>query len=364
MFRTGGSDEAETDAHAGDGRARAAGAANVPPLQSLHTLEVLSRHRRIGAAAAELGLSHAAVSQTVSRLEKRLRVQLFLKSSWGVEATPQCRNLIEAYLSASSTLARALSDASGARRLRILLPKTAWLWLSPAIARLYRCTPELSFRAYQDDDVVDLDSADFAIVASGHVAPRGFEGAALYDERLIPVCSPAFAASAKIETPASLARAPLLIAQRDQWLAWFARAGLVSEPDMAGPRFTDSTLAMEAALRGQGVALCCTVAAAAAISRGELVAPIALSAKTDRRFWAAWRGAQREPAARVLDWLLAELQARRSPHVSLVEEAVRQPAEKRRRGGERAPATATQLWPRGGAGLPEGGQVAADPPRQ
>ena len=104
---------------------------NVPPLQSLHTLEVLSRHRRIGAAAAELGLSHAAVSQTVSRLEKRFSVQLFLKSSWGVEATPQCRSLVEAYLAASATLERALNDARRGRRFRILVPKTAWFWLSP-----------------------------------------------------------------------------------------------------------------------------------------------------------------------------------------------------------------------------------------
>ena len=190
---------------------------NVPPLQSLHTLEVLSRHRRVGAAAAELGLSHAAVSQTVSRLEKRLNLQLFLKNSWGVEATPQCQSLVEAYLSASSTLARALSEVSAERRFRILLPKSAWRWLSPAIARLYRSTPELSVRAYQDDDVADLDSADFAIVASGHLPPGGFEGTALYDERLIPVCSPAFAKSARIETPSSLARAHLLIAQRDLW---------------------------------------------------------------------------------------------------------------------------------------------------
>src|SRR3984957_3975868 len=98
--------------------------ANVPPLQSLQTLEVLSRHRRIGAAAAELGVSHAAVSQTVSRLEKRLSLQLFLKNSWGVEATPQCRNLVEAYLSSSPTLERSLDDASREGRYLILLPKT------------------------------------------------------------------------------------------------------------------------------------------------------------------------------------------------------------------------------------------------
>jgi len=335
---------------------------NVPPLQSLHTLEVLSRLRRVGAAAAELGLSHAAVSQTVSRLEKQLSMQLFLKGSWGVEATPQCLSLIEAYLSASSTLTRALSDAAGARRLRILLPKTAWLWLSPAIARLYRSTPGLSFRAYQDDDVVDLDSADFAVVASGHVPPAGFDGAALYDERLIPVCSPAFAASAKIKTPASLARAQLLIARQDLWRLWFSRAGLASESTLAGPLFADSTLAMDAALRGQGVALCCTVAAASAIARGELIAPIPVSVRTDRRLWATWRGAQAEPAMRVLDWLLAELHASKSPHVDLVDEAVSRLAEKGR--SDRAtPSTKTaQNWLARGKQLQRYAAVAESEP--
>jgi LysR family transcriptional regulator, glycine cleavage system transcriptional activator len=333
---------------------------NVPPLQSLHTLEVLSRHRRIGAAAAELGLSHAAVSQTVSRLEKRFGVQLFLKSSWGVEATPQCRNLVEAYLSASSTLARALSDATGGQRFRILVPKTAWPWLSAAIASLSRSTPDLSFRAYQDDDVADLESSDFAIVAGGHVPPRGFEGTALYDERLIPVCSPAFAKSARIETPSSLARAHLLISRRDLWMLWFSRAGLVSEPAIAGPLFADPSLALEAALRGQGVALCCTVAAAAAISRGELVAPIQVSAKTERRLWAAWRGGQSEPAMQVLDWLLAELEARKTPHVSLVvEEATPKPADKRRRDSQISSVTAEIMWSRRNARLQESSVAAA-----
>jgi len=323
----------------------------------------LSRHRRIGAAAAELGLSHAAVSQTVSRLEKRFGVQLFLKNSWGVEATPECRSLVEAYLSASSTLARALSDASGERRFRILLPKTAWLWLSPAIARLYRSTPDLSFRAYQDDDVVDLDSADFAIVASGHVPPRGFEGTALYDERLIPVCSPEFAQSTGIETPSSLARAQLLIVRRELWLSWFAQAGLVSEPCLAGPSFADSTLAMEAALRGQGVALCCTVAAAAAISRGELVAPVAVSTNTERRLWAVWRGAQLDPATRVLHWLLAELEARTTRHVSLVEEGGHRLPDKRRPGSEAFSARTTRPWPVVGNSLLDRNRVAASAPR-
>jgi len=304
-------------------------------LQSLRTLEVLSRRRRIGAAAVELGLTHSAVSQTVSRLESRFGVRLFLKNSWGFEATPQCKNLIDAYVAASAALARALDESTGERRFRILIPKMTWAWLSPAIERLYRSKPDLSFRTYQDEDAVDLESADFAVVASGHIPPSGFEGAALYDERLIPVCSPTFAEAASLATPARLARSRLLISRRDQWLSWFSRAGLVSAPDIDGPLFADASLAMEAALRGQGVALCCTVAATAAIARGELIAPIPVSVGADRRLWAIWKRAQSDAAARVLDWLLPELMASETPHISLVEETARQaPApEARNRGG-------------------------------
>jgi LysR family glycine cleavage system transcriptional activator len=308
---------------------------NVPPLQSLRTLEVLSRHRRIGSAAAELGLTHSAVSQTVSRLESRFGVQLFLKNSWGLEATPQCKTLVDAYVAASAALARALDESRGERRFRILIPKTSWAWLSPAIERLYRRQPDLSFRTYQDEDALDLEAADFAVVASGHVPPSGFEGAALYDERLIPVCSPTFADTASLATPSRLARSRLLISRRDHWLSWFSQAGLVSAPSIEGPLFADPALAMETALRGQGVALCCTVAATAAIARGELIAPVPVSVGTERRLWAIWKRAQSDAAAQVLNWLLPELTANETPHISLVEETVRQaPApEARNRGG-------------------------------
>src|ERR1700679_1836544 len=86
--------------------------ATLPPLGALQTIEALSRHLRVGAAASELGLSHSAVSQTVTRMEKRLGVRLFVKNSFGVEPTPTCRTLVEAYLSVSSTLRRALVAAS------------------------------------------------------------------------------------------------------------------------------------------------------------------------------------------------------------------------------------------------------------
>ena len=280
----------------------------LPPLASLKTIEVLSRRQRIGAAASELGLSHAAVIHTVARMEKRLEVQLFVKSKSGVAPTPACQTLVEAYLSIASTLARAVLAASDGARFNVSVPLLAWSWLSTTILQLHKACPNLSFRGYRADETVDLQSADFAIVRLGPLPPAGFDGTPLYDEQLIPVCTAEYARSAKLETPAAVARARLLIADREQWLAWFADAGLVGEPQLEGPVVADASLAMQAAARGQGVALCCTVAASAAIARGELVAPIAVSASSGQRIWAIWRKSSDQAAAmRVLDGLLAEL---------------------------------------------------------
>ena len=280
----------------------------LPPLGSLQTLEVLSRRLRIMSAASELGLSQAAVSQTITRMEKRLGVQLFVKTRAGVEPTPACRALVEAYQSVSTTLTRAIAAASDGARFNVVVPPLVWSWFSPAIHRLHRVCPTLSFQARQSDDPAGLERADFAIVPLGPVPPTGFDGAPLYDERVIPVCTADYARTASLETPAALARARLLIGSRDQWRAWFSDAGLMSEPVLDGPVVSDPALAMQAAAQGQGVALCCTVAASAAIARGELVAPIAVSASAERRIWAIWRkGSDHQAAMQVFDGLMSEL---------------------------------------------------------
>ena len=124
------------------------GADELPSLATLRTLEALSRHKRVGIAAQELGVSHAAVSRTVSRLELKYGVRLFEKTSWGVEATPGCEGLIAAYLAAASTLRRAFADVGQERRCRALIPLTAWRWLSPGALRLGAAFPDATIELH------------------------------------------------------------------------------------------------------------------------------------------------------------------------------------------------------------------------
>ncbi|HEY2480995.1 MAG TPA: LysR family transcriptional regulator [Caulobacteraceae bacterium] len=151
----------------------------LPTLGALQILEALSRRRRVGVAAQELGISHAAVSQAVSRLEHRYALQLFTKAGWGLEATPGCEALIQAYLSATSTLRRALAEAAHEGRRHAVIPLGAWRWLSPAMFRLRHSFPDVSIRTFQDAD--DLATADFAILPDEHLPAAGFDSTALYD---------------------------------------------------------------------------------------------------------------------------------------------------------------------------------------
>ena len=307
-------------ASAGEAQSDRRCSTELPSLATLRVLEALSRNKRVGIAAQELGVSHAAVSRTVSRLELRYGVRLFEKTSWGVEATPGCEGLVEAYLAAASTLSRAFADVGQGRRCRVLIPLTVWRWLSPGALRLCAAFPDASIHTYQEGGGVDLAGADFAILPNEPPPGAGFDSTPLYEERLIPVCSPAFAERARIETPAKLARGRLLVEQPDHWRRWFRHAGLATAPDLVGPIIADASLALEAALKGQGVALCCSLAVAGAVAQGDLVAPIDLSIRSGRRWWALWRGgsARDKTAMGILEWCLAELHAVRTDHAEIV----------------------------------------------
>src|SRR5580765_1950632 len=61
----------------------------LPPLDWLRSFEAAARLSNFTAAAAELGLTQAAVSQHVRSLEDRLRQPLFIRLARGVELTPE-----------------------------------------------------------------------------------------------------------------------------------------------------------------------------------------------------------------------------------------------------------------------------------
>ena len=98
---------------------------------------------------------------------------------------------------------------------------------------------------------------------------------------MIPVCAPSILAETPLETQADLARYVLLhdsSPDADEscpdWSMWLAARGLRNVDGTRGPRFNQSSLVIEAAAAGRGVALAKSTLAQADLDSGRLVAPL------------------------------------------------------------------------------------------
>lgn len=288
-------------------------ASDLPGLPALHVVEVLSRHPTMRAAAAELGVTHVAVSTTLSRLEARLGVQLFERGSGALRPTAACYGIVEAFEICRATLTRATRALAfdGPASLTLSLPRTAAnAWLGADLEGFRAAAPGLALRTHDDDAAApDFAQVDAAVVAGGLCLPRHCDGEPLFEERLTAVCTQHYAYGQRATTPAAIARSCLLIQNRDDWRRWFEEAGLVADIELKGIELWDPSLALHLASAGQAIALACTTITRPAIEAGALVAPVPVSIATGRRFWLVWPRGRRpsDDFSRVHDCLLARL---------------------------------------------------------
>ena len=195
----------------------------LPPLESLRFFEAAARHESFARAAAELGVTAAAVAYHVRALEGYLDAPLFERRQRGVLLNPRG----QAYL---KEVQRILAEVHGVserqrrqpRRVRIIsVEAVAEKWLVPRLAALQTTHPGIAIELETDHRGVDPGSRDFdawiaytGATAAPHPVTRREDTLieeTLYEEQLLPVCSPALlAARGQPRGPAELDGWPLL----------------------------------------------------------------------------------------------------------------------------------------------------------
>jgi LysR family glycine cleavage system transcriptional activator len=170
----------------------------------------------------------------------------------------------------------------------------------------------------------DLDIVDFASgeidVAIRYGAGRypGLEINRLMSETVIPVASPTLLAEQPLETPADLARHTLLhdgSPDADEscpdWSMWLAARGVRGVDGTRGPRFNQSSLVIEAAMGGRGVALAKGTLAQDDLDAGRLVAPLQMATAVDFAYYVVHPKAKgRLPQVKAfVTWITAEARA-------------------------------------------------------
>jgi LysR family transcriptional regulator, glycine cleavage system transcriptional activator len=255
-------------------------------LNALRAVEASARLGNFTRAAEELGVTPAAVGQQVRILEGYLERTLFHRTPGGLRTTA-------AAVPALSDLHAGFDRLeAGFKRLRGLVaenqlsvsvaPALAWKWLAPRMQGLYERCPQIDLRMDTSLRLADIAGGEFDLaIRYGAEERDGLKTIPLLQEYLLPVCAPSLSqASAGTNGAATVLDLPLLHIEGEtsdaavrNWRHWGELFGLHDRRLDHGPRYPQSAMALQAALDGQGVALCGLTLVIDDLVAGTLVAP-------------------------------------------------------------------------------------------
>lgn len=291
----------------------------LPPLNALRAFEAAARLNSVSRAAAELHVTHGAVSRQIGLLEDHLGVALFRRHGRGLAPTPAGMRLRDAAGEAFGLVQAAVAELRQQARPAALVlgcPGSVLArWIIPRLQRMQQELPQLTLHlhAHEGDFDPALPGLDAALLLGQAPWPDGWQVHELAAERIGPVVSPRYARLADLqgEDAQVLAGEALLhTASRPQaWPAWARRAGLDPATLRYGAGFEHLYYLLEAAVAGLGVAISPQPLVSDDLAGGRLLAPWGF--QETGGVWALCAPPDRDDAriAALAAWLRCELAA-------------------------------------------------------
>ena len=283
----------------------------------LVVFEVAGRLLNFTAAGRELGMSQAAVSLAVRRLEEQLGTRLFVRRHRRVELTePGARFFADVSLGLShiqKSAGRLRTSVGGNHVTLSASTAFASLWMVPRLQRFREELPGIELRIQTSDRDLDLAAEGLPLGIRGGDASDWPEYCLLpmAPEEIYPVCSPSyldtFGAPGSVE---ELARHRLIHLDEPHrpavtWPEWLASAGVDRVPVLQGLRINDYVSVIQSVMEGQGIALGWAHLVDRMVENGSVVRLTDHLHRTGKSFNVAWPKDQDIPAnvAAVRDWL-------------------------------------------------------------
>ena len=296
----------------------------LPPLNALKAFEAAARTGGYVTAARELGVSPAAVSQQVKNLEQFFAKQLFVRynnrlalSDAGLAVFADAARIFERL---AEMTVRVFEGEVRSRLVISVLSSLAQRWLNRHIASFLAQYSEIGVDVRVEDDPVDFstDNIDVRLCYGRHLYPELASTSLIHDE-VLPLCTPALADRFDGEASAD----ELLIhtswgpsfASHPTWGDWYKAAGISHLPDPGrGHRVGQSSLAIDLALGGAGIALGQRLLARDDIASGKLVAPVDHALALGHPYCAvhAHARAQKPGLAAFVDWTAQKMASQTS----------------------------------------------------
>ncbi|ATH99177.1 LysR substrate-binding domain-containing protein [Alcaligenes faecalis] len=244
---------------------------SLPPLNALRAFEVSGRRLSFRAAADELGVTQGAVAQQVRALEEHLGLALFQRHPRGLQLTVAGA----AYLAEVTRAFDTLADATGRLLVRpdtvtiSVTPTVAAKLLIPRLGDLQAALPDVELRTVATEALSDFerDQVDIAVRLTRPPFAADLEAKLLFRQDLVAVASPRLVGNMTLPLSSEQLRAlPLLHDAQGHWATF-----LKTSSKLPGAVFNQTTLALDAAMAGQGVALACKAFVAMDLAAGRLV---------------------------------------------------------------------------------------------
>ncbi|AHI67416.1 LysR substrate-binding domain-containing protein [Burkholderia thailandensis] len=294
---------------------------DAPLLGALRCFEAAGRLGSFTKAAGALHLTQSAISQQIRQLEARLGYPLFVRHARGLELTPKGSVLYEATATAFGSLGRTLRQLSAPDApLQVsCLPSFALQWLMPRLSEFHRLHPQTPVRLRAEFHAIDretmrADDIDVAIrwdpfdYRALHVEP-------LFDEYLVAAAAPAYLgrhpprATAKwissvvpLHDASAWPDAPRYV----EWRTWLDAVVPGYAGELRGPEFNLASLAIGAAVAGQGVVVCREALVNDEIARGRLVNVLGCRVPAPAQYKAICAQPEDARVKMFVDWLRAE----------------------------------------------------------
>lgn len=266
----------------------------LPSTVALRAFEAAARLRSFTEAAAALGLTQGAVSHQIRELETRLGVKLFERETKGIaltEAGQVYLPFVKESLDRLRAGCKALRPAVDDRILTVSCsPNFASKLLVPRLGAFIAAHPDIDLRisASLQHVTFDGDGIDLAIRHGEGDWPH-LHVTQLCREQLFPVCSQHLMPSVNPAALVDELAAHTLIHDRDRkgWATWLTAVGATIDLfDLShGPVFSQTSLAIDAAVAGQGVALARSALAMLDLDAGRLIRPVPNTVPATFSYW-------------------------------------------------------------------------------
>jgi LysR family glycine cleavage system transcriptional activator len=276
--------------------------------------ECAARHLNFRIASEELCVTQGAVAQQVRALEEALGVKLFDRLPRALALTDAGQRYLKPVQRALSMIADATLDLKP-RKTVITISVThsfATKWLIPRLGRFSDANPDVEVQVLATNNLANFqsDGVDLAVRQTKPPFGAGLQGDLLFPVKLFAVCSPSLLAEGKpLQTVQDLPQHVLLHDAHGMWPVFLEYAGVQTDFSiLRSVKFSYASLAIDAAIAGQGIALASEPLIEDDLASGRLSRPFEVNLADELGFFLVYPRTPRRPdnVRSMRDWLLTQ----------------------------------------------------------